>query len=469
MFKDTIKRALSQYPSLGTLCHRIISLYPFSYRQGKAFRDFYVLLNTTQNMSTEKLQSLQFQKLKELLHFAYTYSPFYKELYDSHGVNLKNIQTFDDFKKSIPLVTKDILQKANSLNIPYKKQSILSTSGTTGSPFQFPINPSGQAMEMAAIYHQWIRAGFGPEDRRVELRGVQVQPIAVLPHLNVVRFSIINMEDSLKQMVDYLNKSHIGFIHGYPSAIAKFAFLLRENNLSLQYPLQGVFLASENVYSWQTEIIREVLNPKQIIAHYGNAERIALGAWCEKKEAYHFIPLYGYVERGPRGELIGTSFINRCTPFIRYQTSDILLDWSERPCSDCSRGYVPLVKEIGGRLEDYLLDDKNEQIPPAVATFPFKSLRAIQTVQIIQHKDKNLTLQCTLSHDRQYLKNDQKTISDGLHQVLGRSIEIEFDFVDQIPLTDACKFKWIISHAQKRNSFIRPDNINSQIDTKIDR
>lgn len=437
----------------------LISIWPYTRRLGKDFWQYYKLLNETQFLSMDKLKELQLSQLKKVLTHAYTNSGFYKNLYDEYGVNINSIQSFEDFKQ-IPIVDKKMLRKANNLTVPNKKIHMINTSGTTGSPFQFYSDATGTSMELAAIFHQWMRIGFKPGDLRIEMRGFQMDPIRYYPDSNIIRFSIIKMNSNIKLMVDLMNRYQVPFIHGYPSAIAKFAMLCKENQLKLNYHLQGVLLASEIVYEWQVDLIREVLEPTKIIAHYGNAERVALGAWCEHSQVYHFLPLYGYVEKGTSGELIGTGFLNTATPFIRYRMTDIMEDFTEEVCPYCGRGYFPLVKNIGGRIEEYLIDEKGELIPPAVLTFPFKQIKSIKSLQIEQLENKNLIIRIVAAEGAyNHLIKEKEEITNGFKLILGSSIEIEFENVKEILLTDSCKYKWITSKASKS----KKDTINASL------
>jgi phenylacetate-CoA ligase len=447
---DVFKRIIKKNSNIEYMARKIRNIRPLHKRLSKDFWDFYNLLDTTQYYDKNQLQELQFTLLKETIENAYNNSGFYRNLYDEYGVKIGDIQSFEDFKKYVPIVNKQMLRTAKNLTISSSQMYKITTSGTSGSPFQFYGDKSSIEKELAGIYHQWSRIGFTLADRRVEMRGFQVKPICEYPDINITRFSIVNMDNHIKSMVDYINKSKIQYIHGYPSAIAKFAGLLKEHSLIIEHQIKGVMLASENVYSWQIERIKDGIEPQKIISHYGNSEQVVLGAWCEHSDCYHFLPLYGLLEQGDNKEIIGTGFLNRVTPFIRYQMNDILADYSEASCDCCGRGYMPIVKQIGGRLEDYLTDEKGELIPPAVVTFPFKSLQVMKEVQVIQKKNRNILLRYVIANkDELALVMEKNKLIQGFQILLGTSIKVYFEEASSIKLTDACKFKWIISEADK--------------------
>ncbi|SDD80338.1 phenylacetate--CoA ligase family protein [Sporomusa acidovorans] len=447
-----LKKFVKKNRYIENTARNLRNIRPLTKRLSSHFWDYYALLNETQYYEPQYIQELQFELLKNTLKHAYLNSKFYRNLYDKYGVKISQIQSFEDFRSQIPIVDKSLLKNAGGLTIKVPDMYKITTSGTSGAPFQFYGDRESREKELAAIYHQWSRANFTPDFYRIEMRGFQIEPIAEYPDLNLTRFSIVNMNDNMEQMVNYINEKEIAYFHGYPSAIAKFAKLLNESSLKLISPIKGVLLASENMYEWQIKEIEDYLNPEKIIAHYGNSEQVALGAWCETNRSYHFLPLYGYVEKGLNNELIGTGFLNKTTPFIRYRMNDLVLDWTEEVCPQCGRGYTPVIKQIGGRLEDYLIDEKSELIPPAVVTFPFKNLNVMKEVQVFQIINKNIILRYTIqnSYDREKLKIDKNQLTIGFKTMLGESIDIFFEEVVEITLTDACKFKWIISEAHQK-------------------
>lgn len=427
---------------------RVRSLWPYAWRQPAAFWTFYRLLEETQHLAPERLAEMQWARVREMLEWAYANSGFYRRLYDEHGVHPRDVRTPADFAARVPVVERAQLAAAADLQVPMRGAVAASTSGTSGTPFAFTVDRDGNAMENAAIFHQWARAGFRPGDVRVELRGFQKEPVRRFPDHNVVRLSVVNMEAHLPEMVALLNRMRVRFLHGYPSALAKLALLLRERGLRLERPPRGVLLASENVFDWQTELIDEVIAPRTLMAHYGQAEKVVLGAWCEHRRAYHFLPLYGMLETGPSGEVVGTGLVNRATPVIRYRLTDVLVGRTEAPCPACGRGLTPVAERVAGRLEDYLVNDRGELIPPAVVTFPFKTLRFIRAAQVVQQADRHVVLRCVQSPGpADEVEAERAVLRENFRRMLGDGVRVAFETVDALPLTGAGKLRWIVSEA----------------------
>ena len=90
---------------------------------------------------TEQVLAMQEQKLQELLQYLWDNSPFYKELFAKHDIDISGINTLADLYK-IPTTEKDDLQKRNAdfLCVPANKViEYTSTSGTLGGPVNIAL------------------------------------------------------------------------------------------------------------------------------------------------------------------------------------------------------------------------------------------------------------------------------------------------------------------------------------------
>ena len=80
---------------------------------------------------------MQEQKLQELLSYLSHNSPFYKDLFQSHSIDITSIiKTLEDLA-NLPVTTKEDLQKRNDDFLCVGKNKIIeysSTSGTLGKP-----------------------------------------------------------------------------------------------------------------------------------------------------------------------------------------------------------------------------------------------------------------------------------------------------------------------------------------------
>ncbi len=429
---------------------------PLSLRYGKVFRETYAFLQESQWWSKEKLEEYQLEQLSKLLRHAYENVPYYQRVFDERGLKPKDIQDFKDLQE-LPYLTKDDFKKhfkelvatdINSKNLP-----ISHTSGTSGKPLQFYTSRSIGQKELAFIFHQWSRVGYEPGDSRVEIRGAIIghgNPVDFNPASKVLRLSprVDNMETA-EYYLQRIKKFKSDFIHGYPSAIASFAYTIKNYDLSVPFQLKAVLFASEAVYDWERKIVGDVFKCR-VFSHYGMAEQVVLAAECEASSYYHGLPQYGITEIDPETkEIIGTSFLNYINPFIRYRTTDIASAPVLR-CDHCGREYYPIIEKVEGRIEDYIVTSRGV-VGPAIITHPFKDLKTIKDTQIVQKSMDLIILRVTPwdKKDPVAYKTEVEQLSRNLQEILGADMRIEIEETEEIERTKSGKFKWIVSDVSK--------------------
>ncbi len=421
------------------------SLIPFRIRKlNKEFRSFSSLLKENETKSYEEIRKYQFMMLKKQVDIAYYHTDFYKKKYDDFGFHPKDLKNLSDLQE-IPILTKDELRKNSKFMVVnnYKGKIYYGySSGTTGKPLKFALNKRIDSREWASGCYQWERVGYKPTDGRVEFRGFIEKDVDFIyfPDHRVLRINIIKMsERNIDSIVKKIKRKRYLFYHGYPSALFKFAKILEKKHIQLNP--KGILLASEVLYDWQMETIDKVFPNSKKIIHYGQAEKIALGAWDNNRK-YYFIPSYGLVETDEiNNEIIATGFINDIMPIIRHTMTDTVQGFQEKPLSS-GKTLFPIIDTIHGRIEDYTYNLKNEMIPPAVVTFPFKKLKFIKACQIIQNSISELEL-IIETDERESAIIEANNIVNDLKKIYGEEALFKIHFVDEIPVDPSGKFRWI--------------------------
>jgi len=431
---------------------------PFSIRCGKVFWETYNFLQKSQWWSKEQLEEYQMRQLSKLLRHAYQNVPYYRKIFNERGLKPIDIRCLDDLRK-LPCLDKDTFKswfkEILARNVKFKHLRMSHTSGTTGKPLQFYQDRLESVREWAFVCHQWSRVGYKPGDPRVELRGSIINRRDLVYYDPIAKVLRLSPRIDTKEVAGYYLKriSHFGakFLHGYPSAISSFAYMVKKYGLNVPFKLKAVLFASEAVYPWEREIVEEVFNCRTF-DFYGMAEHVALAAECERSHFYHFVPQYGITEIDPdTHEIIATSFLNYVNPFIRYKTTDIASSPVLSKCENCRRDYFPIVEKIEGRLGDFIVTPQGTLIAPAVITHPFKDLKTIRETQLIQESTDQLILRVVL-WDKQTSEasaTELKRLSKDLQEIFGADMQIKIEIVDEIKRSKQGKFRWIISEVSK--------------------
>ena len=91
--------------------------------------------------SREKIKAFQEEKLREMLNYLQTSSPYYKRIFAEHNIAINKIKTIEDLQK-IPFTTKEDLQLHNQDFIcvdPSEIRDYITTSGTLSDPTTFAL------------------------------------------------------------------------------------------------------------------------------------------------------------------------------------------------------------------------------------------------------------------------------------------------------------------------------------------
>lgn len=444
MFKQFIKQ--NQY--LEYFFRKLNSYIPYGKRKfDKYFSEFTHILIENEKKSIEEVKEYQFNELKKIVNIAYNHTKFYRMKYDNANFNPTDLHTIEDIEK-IPLLTKDEIRNHNlemiDDRLDIKKLIKGVTSGTTGKALELYADKKTMSREYASISYQWKRVGFMPGDGKVEFRGFieDDRDYIHFPDNNILRINIIKINvKNINKIIKKINQLNYKFIHGYPSAIYKFAKILQ--NQKIDYTPKAIMMASEVLYDWQMNLIDNVFDCPKII-HYGQAEKAALGAWTRERK-YSFIPSYGIVELDKNSkELIATSLINEAMPLIRYRLTDTVENFSDEPI-DSKKALFPVIENINGREEDYTYDENNNLIPPAVVTFPFKQLKCIDAAKIIQNSINNfeLVLETKFDAKDENLGKEVEKMILNFQKLYGKSAKFTINFTNNIPLGANGKFRWI--------------------------
>lgn len=412
----------------------------------KEFYNFLNLLKENESKSYEEVLNYQFKKLKQLVNNAYSKSVFYKKKYDKFGFHPLDLKDIDDIISIPPITRYELKKNINEIIIKENSRRLYEgyTSGTTGNPLKVVNDDISNSREWASICYQWERVGYKPSDGRVEFRGFIKKNVNFIhfKRRKILRINIVKMNGkNINSILKKIENINYKFFHGYPSAIFKFAKILEKSGRKVAP--KAILLASEVLYDWQLETIDKIFPEANKICHYGQAERVALGAWDEERK-YKIIPTYGILEMDKSNkELIATGFINEVMPIIRYRLTDSIEGVKMVPQRNDKTLY-PIIDKIHGRIEDFTYNTRGDMIPPAVVTFPFKKLKEIHACKIIQKSIGELDLLIESKKNTKSIKELKILIND-LKMIYGNDTKFNIDFVDKISVDKSGKFRWIES------------------------
>lgn len=312
----------------------LMAMVPTSLKYGRAYRTW--RSNVARSVhDADFVDAERRRAFAELLAIA-SKSPFYRGILGGSGLEPEDIS-------HLPVLTKEDLVGAgmNALAVPRSALDAGNTSGSNGeAPFGFYLDRDRSVREIAFIHHVWSRCGFQAGAPRAMLRDAYLYDRKGFIHeweaaLGELRLSVFPMTpQDMDLYLDLIDQRAIRYLHGFPSAMELLARHMIATGRRLRLPLKGVFPISEPIFAHQRETIRAAFGDVAILPFYGMSEKAIFAGEVEgEPDTYECEPLYGIAELvddagvpitepGREGRLVGTSFITRGMPFIRYDTED---------------------------------------------------------------------------------------------------------------------------------------------------
>ena len=429
-------------------------------RYGKKFNQLASECKGNEYLPRDSLEEMQNDRLMMLIAHAYESVPYYRNLFDSIGLQPSDINSKADLHK-IPILTKDNIRENYPQLVSAKfRPSRLrtgNTSGTTGSPLNVAYDIQTCVAHHVVDWRQKSWGGMSIRDRYASLQGRMIVPERTksppfwrhnFVNNQLFMSSFHLKEDYLPSYVDALIRRGIRFLEGYPSTVYTLAAFLNSSDQTI--PLQAVYTSSETLYSWQREVIEKAFVCKVFDA-YGMAERVVYASECEHHTGRHLNDDYGITEfvdndgipvpRGETGAIVATSLHNFGFPLIRYRTNDV----SALSLDDCPCGRTfPLMDTVTTKQEAIITLPDGRWISPSVLTHPFKPMSAVAASQIVQDDLYNVRVRIVRKAD--YTDEDESILRMGFRQRLGNDINIHIEYVNSVEKTDSGKFKWVVSN-----------------------
>lgn len=401
-----------------------------------------------ETMPLEDLRSLQFERLRRVVRFAYEKNPVYHKRFEEAGVEPGDIRSLDDVSK-LPMLTKADLREYYPFGLACVSLSdvleLHASSGTTGKPVVGLYTKSDLEVwsEVMArgLYCQGLRSGdilqnaygyglftgaHGFE------RGAQRIGALVVP----------SSSGNTRRQINLLRDFGVVAIAATPSYVLYMAEVAEEMGFDPRedFKLRMGFFGAE---AWSEEVREKIESRWGIKAfeHYGLTELIGPGVSfdCPARRglhvnADHFLmevvdPESGeHVAPGEEGELVFTSLTREATPVIRFRTRD-LASYIEEEC-DCGRT-LPRHGRIVGRSDDMLKVKGVIVFPTQIEEAVLKVDGASENYLIVKRRKGVMTellvrVEPTAErYARGNLEEFGRRVGEELYAVLGLRIPVE--------------------------------------------
>lgn len=434
----------------------LFRLYHDYYRHDK-FSEISELYNQTQFWNKERILEYQWMKFKELLEYAYSNTHYYGNLFKRLGFAPSDIKERNDLTR-LPELSKEIVSNSYSaLKVEgIEKRRILenATSGSSGTNLRF-LSDKGAIVRtvLQSRCYNWMGIDFF--DRKLSIWGSgwdvkkSKEIISRIKYYVKNSFVLSGYNLTAQDIAEYykvMKKYSPKLLISYPSIFYLIAESLQKNGW--EFSPKALQIGGEKLFPFQREFIEGVFKAK-IFDFYGARDAGMIAMECDAHDGLHIIAenvlvevLDEYnnpVEEG-EGDLVITDLHNKVMPFIRYRIGDRAVI-TKKPCR-CGRG-LPLFKEVIGRSFEVIKFPNGNKVVGTFWTILLKTEPGIKSFQVIQKEIDKVHINYV--PDENFSKNSLDKFIERIHKYSGDELEISFNKVDQIPLTKAGKFKFIIS------------------------
>ncbi|MBK8706329.1 MAG: AMP-binding protein [Saprospiraceae bacterium] len=346
--------------------------------------------------SAPDIQAFQEARLRELLPYLQAHSPYYRDLFAQHAIDIHSIHTLEDLRR-IPVTVKDDLHHRNWDFLCVPRQSVvdyITTSGTLGDPLTFAAT---EADLQRLAYNEYLSltcAGGTPSDIYQLMVTLDKRFMAGLAYFmgirqmgaGVVRAGV----GSPGFQLDTIHRIQPTVLIAVPSFLVKLIDYAEAQGVDLrQSSVKSAVCIGEPIRNddFSLNVLGQRLTDRWGIAlysTYASTEMSTAFTECEHGAGGHHHPELLIVElldddnqpvgEGKIGEVTITTLGVEAMPLLRFKTGD-LCRYHAAPCA-CGRTTLRLGPVVG-RKQQMIKYKGTTLYPPAL----FEVLNSISEVE----------------------------------------------------------------------------------------
>ena len=394
------------------------------------------------NTDEIELKAIESQKLQNLIAYATTHVPFYKNL---------NVSLISEF----PILTKSILRErvkdliSDEFDI-YKLDKHHS-SGSSGVQ-SFTYMTHNHKFYLRALQTHWwtwskYQIGdyllqFGISQKRSFVKRLK-DVFYRCTYVKAFGLSELELKETLQKIA---TKKHI-FIAGYPSVINQLAKSSLVNRI--QPDIKGVICFGDKLFDHYIANIKNAFGENvTLIDTYGCAEGLLMA--CKYDLDYYYIMSpHIYLEivdddgnpvpDGTLGHVLVTCLTNIAMPLIRYKLGDLAIKLPKEDYPDNRLLNYPLLQKIIGRETDIVKTSKGITLNVHSFTGVLEYFQEIKQYKIIQNNLESIQIEYIVEPGIPFDKTVLNDIKTKLNTLTKNCLNISFKQVKVIEPTKSGK------------------------------
>lgn len=322
-------------------------------------------------MKKKDLASLQLNRLKAILTYAYEKVPHYHKSFEERGFRPYDIKSLEDIRK-VPVLDKSTLRGSLGTLLARdstrKKLKPLFTSGTTAFPVRFYRSNTDLSWGLGAELRAYGWGGYKVGDKVAliwSFESEQTRKFEFQLYNLLMRHRILNLkhqsENAMTAFARGLVRFRPDFVRGYSASTNIFATFLLQNPQFRIRP-KTVFTSASTLLPHYRNRIEKAFDC-QIHDFYGSREISSIAGQCGQHEALHvsdenvlleIVKDNEPVSFGEDGKILLTNLHSYVMPLIRYDIGDV----GQMFPDECSCGrHLSLMKPYGRTYEFFVGSD----------------------------------------------------------------------------------------------------------------
>lgn len=429
------------------------NILAYRIRYGGKYKEYLKIFKQNENLSRIELLLLQAQRYKTFLKFVNKHSHYYQRQFEKipEFYKIENIQ-------KLPILSKEALREnINEITTISNKRNAIEaeTGGTTGKSLKVYFTKEKIQEGFAMLdnfrglfgYRLGKRTAWFSGKNLLSNSDIQKNRFWKTDWVNKVRYySTFHIKNEyLKYYVEDIINFQPEYLVGFPSIISELArYGLKHGYTFPKGICKAVFPTAETVSQEMRDNI-ELFYGCKMYNQYASSEGAPFIFECKNGNLHMelqsgvFEVLDDNNKPAQSGRLVVTSFTTEGTPLIRYDIEDrITLEDAAKTCS-CGN-HNPLVKEILGRIDDFIYSPESGKINLGNVSNTLKDTKGIVRFQVIQNEIDKLKILIVIDKKEFDKKSEQKFIQNWRDRV-GNKMKIDIRYVDDIPVEKSGKFR----------------------------
>lgn len=413
--------------------------------------------------SRDEVLAFQTRRLFRLVEHAYRSVPYYRRLFDRHGLRPGDVRELDDLA-GIPVSARSDLQAclAEDLTaVPPERLLAISTSGSSGRPLTIRRTARERrllgALRMAAMRE----AGLRMQDRYATITAVRPRDprdtkrlLGTLQRAGLYRSLRVSALEPLEGIAHSLLEFQPHVLNGFPGVLSRLVPLIggRAGGLRARLVTPGGEVLTPSMRAQIAEGFGA-----RVLDFYASHEFNLIASECPSTANYHVCDAGLIVEvvrdgrpvaQGERGEVVATALHSFAMPFLRYRLGDLVTRGPEA-CA-CGRPHATL-RAIQGRMIDYFPLADGRLLHPYEITWALATELGpwVRQYQLTQETEDRIVLRVVPVSD--VPAERLKAVEQALGRLLGPRVRGLLTIVPEIELEPTGKFR--VSRSRVRSEY----------------